>query len=144
MSYLDRYVFELSTGLMQREWGALMTSKRIIKPRIWIFMMSMLVLVFGCVYISQGQFIERQDLRIDQLEMERAQRQDANAQLERQLEFTKTQTYVERIAHEELGLLKEGEIRFVSGTTPDLPAQGASLPDQAVSPDAAAPTNPAQ
>ncbi|MEG1516515.1 MAG: septum formation initiator family protein [Clostridia bacterium] len=119
-----------------------MTAKRIIKPRFWIFMMSMLVLVFGCVYISQGQFIERQDLRIDQLEMERAQRQDANAQLERQLEFTKTQTYVERIAHEELGLLKEGEIRFVAGTASDVPATAPAAPDPTASPDAAVPADP--
>lgn len=112
MSYLDKYLRLLQMAI--REWGAFVGRKRMIKPRFWLLMMAALVLVFTCVYVSQGQFIDRQSLRIQQLEAEYGEMLSANQQLERKIAFSKTDAYVERVAHEELGLLKENEIRFVA------------------------------
>ena len=91
-----------------------MGRKRIIKPRFWVLMMSALVLVFTCVYISQGSYIAQQEARIRELEDEYAQKLGDNQLLERKIAFSKTDTYVERVAHDQLGLLKSDEIRFVA------------------------------
>ena len=40
----------------------------------WVLMMSALVLVFTCVYISQGSYIAQQEARIRELEDEYAQK----------------------------------------------------------------------
>ncbi len=98
------------------EWGAVVGRKRIVKPRFWVLMMATLVLVFACVYISQGQLMSHQEARIADLEAQRMSKMAQNAQIERKIAFTKTEEYVERIAHEELGLLRKDEIRFVAGS----------------------------
>ena len=43
------------------------------------------------------------------------------AALESDLEFSRTDAYIERLAREELGYVKQGEIKFVEGqqTAPD-------------------------
>lgn len=114
MSYFSKYLRFCKMCVW--EWGAFVGRKRIIKPRFWLIMMAALVLVFTCVYVSQGQFIARQALRIDDLQQEYAQKLGENQQLERKIAFSKTDEYVERVAHEELGLLKENEIRFVAAS----------------------------
>ncbi len=96
------------------KWGAAVGRKRIIKPRFWVLMMSALVLVFTCVYISQGSYIAQQEARIRELEDEYAQKLGDNQLLERKIAFSKTDAYVERVAHDQLGLLKSDEIRFVA------------------------------
>ena len=108
-NYSDMYKW------LYQEWSAIVGKKRIIKPRFWVFMIATLVLVFTCVYVSQGQFLIQQSSRIEELELERTAQMNENALLERKIAFTKTDEYVERIAHAELGLLKEGETRFVAG-----------------------------
>ena len=99
-----------------REWGTVVGKKRVVKPRFWFLMMATLVLAFMCVYASQGQLMARQAARIAQLEADRLSKMSENALLERKIAFAKTDEYGERVAHQELGLLKKGEIRFVAGS----------------------------
>lgn len=89
-----------------------------VKPRFWVILMAALTMVFGCVYISQGQYIQRQEDRIAQLRQESAQLLYENQMLERKIAFSKTDEYVERVAHNQLGLLREDEIRFVAAGQP--------------------------
>jgi cell division protein FtsB len=89
--------------------------KKTIKPRFWLLMMAALVMVFGCVYVSQGQYLATQSQHIESLEDEKTQALNENAALERKIEFTKTSEYVERVARDQLGLLKKNEVRFVAG-----------------------------
>jgi cell division protein FtsB len=86
-----------------------------VKPRFWILMMFVLIMVFGGVYVTQGQYLSTQAQHIAALEDERAVAQDENAALERKIAFTKTNEYVERVARDQLGLLKKNEVRFVAG-----------------------------
>lgn len=92
-----------------------MSRKRMIKPRFWVLMMAALLVVFGCLYMTQGNYMERQAQRIAQLEGERTQALYVNSALQRQIDFTNTDEYVERVAHESLGLLRENETRYVAG-----------------------------
>lgn len=89
--------------------------KKTVKPRFWLLMMAALIMVFGCVYLSQGQYLSSQAQSIEALEAEKALALDDNAALERKIAFTKTDEYVERVARDQLGLLKKNEVRYVSG-----------------------------
>ena len=92
-----------------------MSRKKTVKPRFWLLMMAVLALVFVGVYVSQGQYLTTQAESIQALEQKKAQALDENAALERKIAFAKTSEYVERVAREQLGLLKKNEVRFVSG-----------------------------
>lgn len=92
-----------------------MSRKKTVKPRFWLLMMAVLAVVFMSVYVSQGQYLSSQAGSIQALEQQRAQALDENAALERKIAFAKTSEYVERVAREQLGLLKKNEVRFVSG-----------------------------
>jgi cell division protein FtsB len=77
--------------------------------------MAVLAVVFMSVYVSQAQYLTTQATSIQALEEQKAQALDENAALERKIAFAKTSEYVERVAREQLGLLKKNEVRFVSG-----------------------------
>lgn len=92
-----------------------MSRKKTVKPRFWLLMMAVLAMVFMGVYVSQNQYLTTQAESIQALELKKAQALDENAALERKIAFAKTSEYVERVAREQLGLLKKNEVRFVSG-----------------------------
>ncbi len=92
-----------------------MSKKKTVKPRFWLLMMAVLALVFFSVYVSQGQYLSSQAESIRALEQQKAQALDESAALERKIAFAKTSEYVERVAREQLGLLKKNEVRFVAG-----------------------------
>jgi cell division protein FtsB len=92
-----------------------MSRKKTVKPRFWLLMMAVLTVVFMSVYVSQGQYLSTQAGSIQALEQQRVQALDENAALERKIAFAKTSEYVERVAREQLGLLKKNEVRFVVG-----------------------------
>jgi cell division protein FtsB len=88
--------------------------KKTVKPRFWLLMIAVMVMVFGGVYVSQGQYLATQAQHIEALEAEKSQALDENAALERKIAFTKTSEYVARVARDQLGLLKKNEVRFVA------------------------------
>ncbi len=108
------------------KWGALVSRKRYVKPRFWLMLMMVLACVFCCVFASQGQFMAQQAAQIEQLEALKDTALAENANLERKIDFAKTDEYIERVAREELGLLKPGEVRFVTGVQSTSTADSAS------------------
>lgn len=106
LSIFLHHTKERVCGLMHR---------RTVKPRFWLLLMSALVVVFCCVYVSQGHYIEAQAARVAELEARRDDMLEQNAVLDRKIAFAKTDEYVERVARDQMGLLKEGEVRFVTG-----------------------------
>lgn len=102
-------------SVFRDRWGAAgMAQRRTVKPRFWLYMMAALVIVFFCVYTSQGNYLVRQAAHLDALEAERDGRLLVNSELERKIEFAKTDEYIERVAREELGLVMPGQVRYVS------------------------------
>jgi len=89
--------------------------KKTVKPRFWLLLIAVLLVVFGSVYISQAQYLSMQAQHIEALVEEKNRALDENAALERKIAFAKTDEYVERVARDQLGLLKKNEVRFVSG-----------------------------
>lgn len=77
-----------------------------------------LIFVFGCFLFSLGEKIS--DLNnmkhcVSELEREIEELKTKNAELKRDLKLIKSEEYVERIAREQLGLVKPGEKVVVPG-----------------------------
>jgi cell division protein FtsB len=91
------------------------SKKKTVKPRFWLLMIAVLAIVFSGVYISQGQYLSSQAESAEALEQQKSQVLDENAALQRKIDFAKTSEYIERVAREQLGLLKKNEVRYVAG-----------------------------
>lgn len=94
-------------------WDQFMPRKRVVKPRLWLFLMAVISLAFLISYSLQGRLLTQKEREIEELRILREEIETTTKELARKIEFTKTDTYVERIAHEELGLLRPDEIRIV-------------------------------
>jgi len=95
-----------------------MPRKRVVTTRFWIFAMISIAIIFFLVDRVQGNVHAQKDLEIISLREKKEQIEIENKELARKIEFTKTNTYIERVAHEKLGLLKPDEIRLVEATGP--------------------------
>lgn len=74
----------------------------------------MLVTAYGVTWFEQKKVMDEKAADIAQLEATLAEMQLTAAALEADIEFSKTDAYIERLAREELGYVKAGEIKFVS------------------------------
>ena len=72
-----------------------------------------LLLGYGATYFSQQKRIREADENIAALKSELKELQMQEAAMESDLAFSKTDAYIERLARQELGFVKEGEIKFV-------------------------------
>lgn len=57
--------------------------------------------------------MNEQDEKIAHLKEQIAQVQDTNADLEKLIQYTESEEYVEKVARERLGWVKKGEIIFI-------------------------------
>lgn len=87
-----------------------------IKPRFWFFVISFMLICFGTSYaVAQIQYGEAAE-RADMLAAEKAALSAKIASLSSQLDYVKTDDYIERVARDELNMIMPGEIRYVSNT----------------------------
>ena len=85
-----------------------------IQPRFWKMIIVASVLVFGAV-IARNLITARQAQA--ELVQARAQRDELSATviaLREELDYVQTDAFVESVARSELGLIRPGEIRYVS------------------------------
>lgn len=87
---------------------------RFVKPRFWVLLLSILAVTCAVVYTSQQRYMAQQAEIIAALEAERKSILDDTAILQRKIDFTYTDEFIEREARSKLGLIKEGEILFES------------------------------
>ena len=73
----------------------------------------LLAVGYGATYLQQQRSINSAQARIDELNKTLSDMRLTASALESDLEFSKTDAYIERIAREELGYVKNGEIKFV-------------------------------
>ncbi len=86
-------------------------SFRDVKPRFWVLLFIVIGVVCTAIYCSQQSYISRQQARIAELQAELSAAIEVNAELQREIDFTYTDDYIEREARK-LGLIKDGEILF--------------------------------
>lgn len=108
----------------------------------WILLAFLLLLAvgYGVTYLQQQKSIDAAQQRIDELNNQLEEMRLTAAALESDLEFSKTDAYIERVARGELGYVKRGEIKFVENE--DGVAQG-SAAEPAASVEPTATTEPA-
>ena len=89
-------------------------SFRTVKPRFWVLLLGILAITCTAVYTSQRRYMAQQAETIAALEAERQSILDETIILQRKIDFTYTDEFIEREARGKLGLIKEGEILFES------------------------------
>lgn len=85
---------------------------RILKPRFWLILTMLSVMVTACVMGSQARFLREQNDDLTRLEAEYDRLMEQKIALERELEFRNTDEWVIRQARENMGMLMPGEILF--------------------------------
>lgn len=92
-----------------------MQQRRIrIQPRFWILVILVMVACFGTSYfVNQMRYGEITE-EVDALSREKVGLMDRINELSNQLSYVSTDSYVERVARDELNMIRPGEIRYVS------------------------------
>ena len=85
-----------------------------IQPRFWLFVIVVMLLCFGASYavtqMRYGQITEH----VNELSEEKVSLIDRVSALNSQLGYVSTDAYVERVARDELNMIRPGEVRYVS------------------------------
>ena len=91
-----------------------MKKKRyVVKPRLKIFLALLALGYFGLSLLKQEIKINQQNERIHDLREQIVQAEDTTAELERLIQYTESEEYMEKVARERLGWVKIGEIIFI-------------------------------
>ncbi|MBR0464045.1 MAG: septum formation initiator family protein [Clostridia bacterium] len=85
---------------------------QILRPRNIILFSGALILVLVILYIAQSRYIASQAESIETLIEDYSTIKAASIDLEEQISFTYTDTYIEREARRRLGLIHEGEVLY--------------------------------
>ena len=85
-----------------------------IQPRFWVFVIVVMLVCFGASYgvfqLRYGQVSEQ----VEALNEEKIDLMNRIGELSTQLTYVSTDDYVERVARDELNMIRPGEIRYVS------------------------------
>ena len=85
-----------------------------IQPRFWLFIIVLMLLCFGASSaVAQYRYAQISD-HLNALTREKILLTDRISALNAQLDYVRTDAYVERVARDELNMLLPGEIRYVS------------------------------
>lgn len=87
--------------------------KYVLKPRAKLVIALLVIGYFLISLIQQELKMQNQYVEMDSLKQHIREAQDLNMELERQIEYAKSEEYVEKVARESFGWVKEGEIKFV-------------------------------
>ncbi len=82
-------------------------------PKYWSIILILLAVLFAAGYISQNRYLADSAAEVAQLTAERDQVQEEVLALQRKIEFSKTDAFIEREARSTLNLIKPGEILFL-------------------------------
>lgn len=87
---------------------------RRVRPRFWGWLFAAFFVAAVAVYCAQQRYLSRQQALIDELSAQKALLTAENEELQRKIDFTYTDEYIEREARSKLGLIREDEILFES------------------------------
>lgn len=87
--------------------------KYVLKPRIKIFLILVVLGYFGYTMLKQEIKMGDQNEKIQDLKNQIIQAEEMNADLDRLIQHTESEEYIEKVARERLGWVKKGEIIFI-------------------------------
>lgn len=90
-----------------------MRKKYVLKPRVKIFLLFLIIGYFSVVFIKQEFKIREQYNEANALKQQIMEVREKNQELERLIQYTQSDEYIEKVARERLGWVKDGEIKFV-------------------------------
>lgn len=85
----------------------------VLKPRMKIFLILLFLGYIGITMFKQEIKMAEQNEEKKQLKEQIARIEDVNADLDRALQYTESEEYIEKVARERLGWVKKGEIIFI-------------------------------
>jgi len=85
-----------------------------IRPRFWVFVIAVMLLCFSASYAATQIHYSQNAERLAALVTEKLSLDQQVKSLTSRLNYVRTDAYVERVARDELNLIKPGEIRYVS------------------------------
>lgn len=91
-----------------------MQRRIIIRPQFWVFVIAVMLLCFGVSCAVAQIHYSRNAERLDALVTEKLALDQQVKTLTSRLNYVRTDAYIERVARDELNLIKPGEIRYVS------------------------------
>ena len=95
--------------------GVLKAMRRRVKPRFWVFMIAVTLLVFLASFAVMRVRFAQGARRLAHAEAARDEVAIQVNLLSDQLAFARTDDYVVRTARDELGMIMPGEVRYVNG-----------------------------
>lgn len=96
------------------EVSSMARSRRRVQPRFWLILIALMLSAFALVWSSQQDLIEQREAMIEELTAAREELEIRIAESQRQLQFSKSDEYIERLARSELGLVMPDEVLYVS------------------------------
>ena len=97
-----------------RKGGIEMQRRICIQPRFWLFVIALMLVCFGASFAVTQVHYDRLSEHVDALTQEKIGLMDRVDVLTSQLSYVSTDAYVERVARDELNMIRPGEIRYVS------------------------------
>lgn len=85
-----------------------------IRPRFWVFVISVMLLCFSASCTVAQIRYNRNAAHLDALVSEKLALDQQVKTLSDRLNYVRTDAYIERVARDELNLIMPGEIRYVS------------------------------
>ena len=83
-------------------------------PRLWLFLTGFMLVCFSITFIAaQVRYGQISD-RLAHLNQQKAALANQVSTLSQQLDYVRSDDYVERVARDELNMIMPGEIRYVS------------------------------
>ncbi|NLN42377.1 MAG: septum formation initiator family protein [Clostridiales bacterium] len=84
-----------------------------LRLRTKIFLALLFLGYFGITMLKQEIKLNEQKAEIQHLKEQIAETEEVNAELERLIEYTESEEFIEKVARERLGWVKKGEIIFI-------------------------------
>lgn len=85
-----------------------------IRPRFWLFVIALMLLCFTASCTVAQVRCKQAVKRVEALRTEKVSLMDQINTLTAQLDYVRTDAYIERIARDELNMIMPNEIRYVS------------------------------
>ena len=110
-------------AVVLRAWDALLLQmtgvrramRRRVKPRFWVIMIALTVIVFATSFAVMSRRYAQGEQRLKQVQSDRDALILQVSALSDKLDFARTDDYVIRTARDELGMIMPGEVRYVNG-----------------------------
>ena len=85
-----------------------------ITPRFCLILIAVMLLAFGVSIGVSSRDLARGTEKLEAVYAEQAELEQHLRQLQEDLAYAQTDDYIERVARDELGLMRPGEIRYIS------------------------------